>query len=90
MEVRTKYSIGDIVWCVFAEEPMQCKITDIELLEMGDNIVVAYSVCTINERIFGTRFTSEIFLTEEEAKKVHNKVKYYLSLVRNGKIISMR
>lgn len=87
MKVRTKYSIGDIVWCVFAEEPMPCKITDIELLEMENSIIVAYSVCTINERIFGTRFTAEIFSTEEEAKKVHNKVKFYLDLVRNGKII---
>lgn len=90
MKVRTKYSIGDIVWCVFAEESMQCRITDVELIETENTIRIAYSVSTSNERIFGTRFTPEIFLTEEEAKKVHNKAKFYLDLVRNGKIISMR
>ncbi len=90
MKVRTKYSIGDIVWCIFADEPMQCRITDVELIETENTICIAYSVSTSNERIFGTRFTAEIFSTEEEAKKVHNKAKFYLDLVRNGKIISMR
>jgi hypothetical protein len=69
MKVRTKYSIGDIVWCIFADEPMQCRITDVELIETENTTLIAYSVSTSNERMFGTRFTNELFPTKEELIK---------------------
>ena len=69
MEIRTQYNVGEVVWTVIAFEPIQCKVKDIELWEVEGVLKVAYYVSSIKDRIFGTRFSHEIFSTEEEAKK---------------------
>lgn len=69
MDIRTQYNVGEVVWTTIAFEPTQCKVEDIELWEVEGVLKVAYYVAAIKDRIFGTRFSHEIFSTEEEAKK---------------------
>ena len=70
LEIRTQYNVGEIVWTTLAIEPTQCKVEDIELWEVEGVLKVAYYVASIKDRIFGIRFSHEIFSTEEEAKKI--------------------
>lgn len=69
MKIITQYNVGEVVWTTLVSEPIQCKVEDIELWEVEGVLKVAYYVASINERIFGARFSHEIFSTEEEAKK---------------------
>lgn len=69
MEIRTQYNVGEVVWTNIAFQPTQCKVENIELREVEGVLKVAYCVASMNERIFGMRFSNEIFSTEEEAKK---------------------
>ena len=69
MTIETKYNIGDEVWAEFADIPIQCVITDIEEIKAGEMVLVAYSVSATDGRIFGTRFSGELFPTKEELLK---------------------
>lgn len=69
MTIETRYNIGDEVWAIFSGVHMLCKIEDVALLIFHNDEVIAYSVSSINERHFGTRFTSELFPTKEELLK---------------------
>ena len=69
MTIETKYNIGDEVWAKFADKPMLCKVADITMVEDVQYIVVAYTVSSIDERVFGTRFASELFPAKEELLK---------------------
>ena len=69
MTIETKYNIGDEVWTKFADVPILCKIEDITKMEYKQYELIAYSVSSIDERIFATRFTNELFPTKEELLK---------------------
>ena len=66
MTIETKYNIGDEVWTKFADVPVLCKVADITMVEDVQYIVVAYTISSIDERVFGTRFASELYSTKEE------------------------
>lgn len=69
MTIETKYNIGDEVWAEFAGAPMLCKVMDITMVEDVQYVVVAYTISSIDERAFGTRFANELFPTKEELLK---------------------
>lgn len=66
MTIETKYKIGDKVWTKFGGENILCKIDDILIVEDDDVLKVVYSVSDLNERMFGTRFTNELFSSKED------------------------
>lgn len=66
LPIETKYKIGDKVQTKFGGEDILCKIDDVLIVEDDEVLKVVYSVSDLNERMFGTRFTNELFLTEEE------------------------
>lgn len=66
LPIETKYKIGDKVWTKFGDEDILCKIDDILIVEDDDVLKVVYSVSDLNERMFGTRFTNELFLAKED------------------------
>ena len=69
MTIETKYNIGDKVWANFAGTPILCKVVDITMVEDVQYIIVAYTICSTDERVFGTRFGNELFPTKEELLK---------------------
>ena len=69
MTIETKYNIGDEVWAKFGCEAILCKIDDVLIIEDDGFLKVVYSVSDLNERMFGTRFTSELFPTKGELLK---------------------
>ena len=69
MNIKTKYNIGDEVWTSFGEIPMLCEIKGIEVIEVEGFLKVVYSVSAQDERIFGSRFSGELFPTKEELLK---------------------
>lgn len=69
MTIETKYNIEDEVWTKFADVPMLCKVTEITVIEDTQYIVVAYTISSIDERVFGTRFANELYPTKEELLK---------------------
>ena len=69
MTIETKYNIGDEVWCSFGGVPIRSIIQDIILVDEMEMLKVVYSVSSTDERIFGTRFGSELFPTKEELLK---------------------
>lgn len=69
MTIETKYNIGDEVWASFDEIPMLCKIKGIEVIEVEGFLMVGYSVSARDERIFGSRFSYELFPTKKELIK---------------------
>ena len=69
LPIETKYKIGDKVWTKFGGENILCKIDDILIVEDDGLLKVVYSISDLNERIFGTRFTNELFSTREELLK---------------------
>ena len=69
MTIETKYNIGDEVWTKFGRETILCKIDDALIIEDDGFLKVVYSVSDLNERMFGTRFTNELFPTEQELLK---------------------
>ena len=69
MKIETKYNIGDEVWARFANEAILCKINNVLIIEDNGFLKVVYLVSDLNERMFGTRFTNELFPTKEELLK---------------------
>lgn len=69
LPIETKYKIGDKVWTKFGGENILCKIDDILIVEDDEVLKVVYSVSDLNEIMFGTRFTNELFSTREELLK---------------------
>lgn len=66
MTIETKYKNGGKVWTKFAGEAILCKINDILIIEDDGILKVVYSVSDLNEKMFGTRFTNELFPTKED------------------------
>jgi hypothetical protein len=69
MTIETKYNLGDEVWANIAGTPMLCKVADITMIEDEPYIKVAYTVCSTDERVFGTRYGNELYPTKEELLK---------------------
>lgn len=69
LPIETKYKIEDKVWTKFGGEAILCKIDDVLIVEDDGILKVVYSVSDLNERMFGTRFTNELFSTKEELLK---------------------
>lgn len=69
MTIETKYNIGEEVWCSFGGVPIRSIIQDIILVEEMNMLKVAYSVSSTDERIFGTRFESDLFPSKDELLK---------------------
>ena len=69
LPIEIKYKIGDKVWAKFGGEAILCKIDDVLIVEDDEVLKVVYSVFDLNERMFGTRFTNELFSTKEELLK---------------------
>lgn len=69
MTIKTKHKIGSEVWANFANTPILCTVVDITMVEEEPYIMVVYTVCSANGRIFGTRYGNELFLTKEELLK---------------------
>ena len=65
MTIETKYKNGSEVWTRFAGEATLCKINDVVIIEDDGFLKVVYSVSDLNERMFGTRFTNELFSFKE-------------------------
>lgn len=66
LPIETKYKIGDKVWTKFGGEAILCKINDILIVEDDGVLKVVYSVSDLDERMFGTRFTNELFSSKED------------------------
>lgn len=69
LPIETKYKIGDKVWTKFGCEAILCKIDDVLIVKDDGLLKVVYSISDLNERMFGTRFTNELFSTKEELLK---------------------
>lgn len=69
MKIETKYKKGHEIWTRFADEATLCKIDDVLIVEDDGLLKVVYSISDLNERMFGTRFTNELFSTKEELLK---------------------
>lgn len=69
LPIETKYKIGDKVWTKFGGEDILCKIDYVLIVEDDGLLKVVYSISDLNERMFGTRFTNELFSTKEELLK---------------------
>ena len=65
LPIETKYKIGDEVQTKFGGEDILCKIDDILIVEDDKILKVVYSVSDLDERMFGTRFTNDLFSTKE-------------------------
>ena len=65
LPIEAKYKIGDKVWTKFGGEDILCKIDNILIVENDRVLKVVYSVSDLDERMFGTRFTNELFSSKE-------------------------
>ena len=67
MEIKTKYNIGDYVWCNIYNG-IKMKITAIHIIAVAvDNVTIEYSVMW--NGVAWNRMENELFSTEEELLK---------------------
>lgn len=66
MRIETKYKKGHEIWTRFADKATLCKIDDVLIVEDDGLLKVVYSISDLNKRMFGTRFTNELFPTKED------------------------
>ena len=61
MEIKTKFSVNDIIWCIYENKAIRAKITAVSITVDTANTVIEYTIDR-DERLY----ENQVFSTKEE------------------------